>query len=351
MKTTLLAALFFPLALAAKDVAPPDLPLLVASFGAAATESGSVYFYGGHSGTRHKYNKEEVHGDLFHWQAGLSEWEKLAADEPAQGASLIATDKGVLRIGGMAARNGKEEKQDLWSSDTVSSYDVGDKKWHPLPNMPERRSSHDSVLVGDTLYVIGGWALGGDTQKAVGAKWHDTYLTLDLSKPDSNWQSHPQPFQRRALAVQLTGSKLYAIGGMNNEEEITNDVSILDTATGKWTEGPSLPKSKMGGFGFAAVAHEGRLFASGASGMLLELRGNEWINVVKLQYPRYFHRLVPGGAGKLFAIGGESSKGAKAVPEAIVLPAPDSPALPDEKVAADASGPHGHGKSPHGKKK
>lgn len=359
MKKNILSILLLSTSLAFGETAPPDLPLPVASFGAAATPSGNVYFYGGHSGVRHKYNKEEVHGDFFHWHQGMEGWEKLAADEPAQGASLVATENGVLRIGGMAAKNSKEEKQDLWSSETAARFDLKDKKWHALPKMPERRSSHDSVLVGNTLYVIGGWALGGDTQKAMEAEWHNTYLTLDLSNPDAGWQEHPQPFERRALAVQVVGSKLYAIGGMNSDNDIINDVSILDTTTGEWSSGPSLPQNKLGGFGFAAIVHENRLFASGAAGMLLELRGNEWVNVAKLQYPRFFHRLLPGGPGKLYAIGGESGRGKKAVPETIALPAADSKPLPDEKVAAGAMNPHGGGnphaksshggKSPHGK--
>lgn len=306
--------------------APPELPLPVASFGAAATESGSVYIYGGHSGKRHQYNNADVHGDFFHWQEGLKSWEPLAKDEPAQGASLVTTEKGVLRIGGMAARNAKGEKQDLWSSETAARYDLADKQWHPLPNLPERRSSHDSIVVGDTLYVIGGWALSGGRD----AEWHDSYLTLELSKPGAAWQSHPQPFERRALAVHAIGTRLYAIGGMNSDEDITTDVSILDTTSGQWSEGPKLPQDKLGGFGFAAVAHESRLFASGAAGILLELRSTGWTPVVKLRHPRYFHRLVSGGKGRLIALGGESKEGKKTPPEVIDLPAADSPPLADE---------------------
>ncbi|HEY1080812.1 MAG TPA: hypothetical protein VGE29_01035 [Prosthecobacter sp.] len=320
-----LLPLFLALASAASAEAPPDLPLPVASFGAAATEDGSVFIYGGHSGTRHRYNKDDVHGDLYHWQSGLKTWEALPKDEPAQGASLIATDKGVLRIGGMAARNAKEDKQDLWSSETAALYNESDKKWHPLPKLPERRSSHDSIVVGNKLYVIGGWALLGGRK----TDWHDTYLTLDLSKPDAAWETHKQPFERRALAVHAVGSKLYAIGGMDSHEEITTEVSVLDTATGEWSQGPSLPKNKLGGFGFAAVEHEDRLFASGAAGILLELRGDAWVPVVKLQHPRYFHRLVSGGKGKLIALGGESKEGKKTSPEVIELPAKDSAPLAD----------------------
>jgi outer membrane protein assembly factor BamB len=323
--------LLLSLATAALAEAPPALPLPVASFGAAATESGSVYLYGGHSGTRHKYNRDEVHGDFFHWQSGMAAWEALAKDEPAQGASLIATEKGIIRVGGMAAKNAKGDKQDLWSSETAARYDVTNKKWHSLPKLPERRSSHDSIVIGDTLYVIGGWALMGGSD----LKWHDTYLTLDLAKADATWQTHKQPFERRALAVHAIGTKLFAIGGMDSDSDIVTLVSILDTTTGQWTDGPKLPSDKLGGFGFAAVSHEGQLFASGAAGELLELTGTTWKSIAKLQHPRFFHRLVSGGKGKLIALGGESKEGKKTPPEVIAIPAADT--APEAKTTATES--------------
>lgn len=327
----LLLPLFFAISpLRGANDTPPEMPLPVASFGAAGLPDGSLYFYGGHSGKRHKYNREEVHGDLFRWKQGADQWEALAKDEPAQGASLVAAQEGIIRIGGMAARNAKGEKQDLWSSDTAALYHVKEGRWTPLPNLPQRRSSHDSIMAGTTLYVIGGWRLEG----ASDVVWHDTYLTLDLSRPDAHWQSHPQPFKRRALAAVAVGTKVYAIGGMNDEDQTISDVSVLDTTTGQWSDGPQLPKDKIGGFGFAAIAHEGRLFASGVTGRLLELRGSQWMPVAKLAHPRYFHRLLSGGSSRLVALGGESREGAKTPPEIIVLPAPDSTPLAEEPPTA-----------------
>lgn len=330
----------------AEDAAPPQMPIAVASFGAAGMEDGTLYFYGGHSGKRHRYNRDEVHGDLFRWQPGAAAWEALAKDEPAQGASLVAKADGVIRIGGMAARNEKGAKQDLWSSETAAHFRTADGKWHPLPKLPQRRSSHDSIICNGVLYVIGGWRLEGNGDPV----WHDTYLTLDLSKADAEWKSHPQPFKRRALAAQAVGTKVYAIGGMNDEEETTSAVSILDTATGTWSEGPALPAHKIGGFGFAAVAHEGRLFASGLNGILLELRGNNWDSIAKLAHPRYFHRLLSGGSGKLIAIGGENREGAKCPPEVVPLPKADAKPLAEEAEKASDSAAlktsNHHGKHP-----
>jgi hypothetical protein len=340
MKKSLLLFLLST-ALAAASSPPPDLPAPVASFGAAATPEGEVYIYGGHAGVRHKYNKEDVNGDLYLWKEGMKEWKKLGTSEPAQGASLIALPDRVLRIGGMAAQNSKEEKQSLWSSETTTSYDLKKGTWTELPKFAERRSSHDSTVIGNTLYVVGGWSLGGGTVKSIAPIWHGTYLTLDLSKADATWQAHPQPFKRRALAVQTIGDKLYAIGGMNDDDEPVTEVNVLNIKTGEWSTGPALPGDKMGGFGFSAIAHEGRLFASGLPGHLLELRGNAWVPVAKLKYPRFFHRLLPGGPGRLIALGGESRKGEKASPEIIELPAKDSAPIETAEVAPAAKLPMG----------
>lgn len=337
--TNLLSALLALVPILKADVppaaVPPPLPAPVASFGAAATLEGHVFIYGGHAGVRHKYNREEVNGNLHGWKAGDSAWAAMGSSEPAQGASLVALPGKVLRIGGMAARNPKTEKQDLWSSETASQYDLATGKWTELPKLPKRRSSHDSAVIGDTLYVIGGWALSGGGTRSAEPEWHGTYLTLDLTKAGGAWQVHEQPFKRRALAVQAVGTRLYAIGGMNDSEEVVTNVDILDTATGRWTKGAPLPEEKLGGFGFAAVAHEGRLFASGVAGELVELRGHEWVPVLKLAHPRFFHRLLPGGKGRLIALGGESRQGEKAPPEAIELPAAgESKMLKEESKAA-----------------
>lgn len=332
MKALPLFSLFlFALAtkLTANDT-PPEMPLSVASFGAAGMPDGSLYFYGGHSGKRHKYNRDEVHGGLFRWKQGADQWEALAKDEPAQGASLVAAKESVIRIGGMAARNAKGEKQDLWSSETAARYDIASGRWTPLPKMPQRRSSHDSIVCGSTLYVIGGWRMEGESESV----WHDSYLTLDLTKADAVWESHPQPFKRRALAVQALGTKVYAIGGMTDDNELTSAVSVLDTTTGAWSDGPALPADKTGGFGFAAASQGDRLFSSGLTGRLLELRGDSWVPVTKLAHPRYFHRLLSGKAGELIAIGGENREGVKPAPEVIVLPPAGSSPLPDEPVPA-----------------
>src|SRR5690606_35943585 len=99
------------------------------------------------------------------------------------------------------------------------------------------RSSHDAAVVGDTIYVVGGWAMAGDEEH----HWHDSAWMMDLSQPKLEWKPLPTtPFHRRALAAAAHNDKLYVIGGMQEEGGPTTRVAIYDPATGTWSEGPSL---------------------------------------------------------------------------------------------------------------
>ena len=314
----------FPLHAKEKPLpAPPALPSPVASFGAASA-NGRFFVYGGHEGQPHSYNRDDVKGNLYMWQPGAKEWKLAAEGEPSQGASLVSDGKLLYRIGGMAARNTKEERQELWSSNTATAYSVaesGTAESKALPDLPDRRSSHDSVIVDHTLYVFGGWKLDGGGRKG-GGEWHETYLTLDLNNIDAGWQSHSQPFAKRAVAVAAASRKIYVIGGMDEEGETRTDTHVLDLDSGKWSMGPALPEHKLGGFGFACVAVGRQVYASGTEGSLLKLAGDEWKPVAKLAQPRFFHRLLSSHDGlHLLAMGGVTSEHGKAEPEWITIPA------------------------------
>lgn len=295
-----------PLPPPAAELAP--MPEAVTSFGAVSHE-GWLYVCGGHKGERHEYSAPMVSG-AFH-RLRLAEgtaWEKLPDTTPAQGAPLVAHGNFVYRVGGMAARNQPGEKADLHSHATVSRFDIRRRVWEDLAPLPEPRSSHDAVVLGDTLYVVGGWTLAGAASRAV---WRDTLLKLDLTASPPRWESLPQPFQRRALALAATGDRLYCLGGMDPTGTTLLAVDILDTRTGAWSPGPDLPPGPMKGFGASAIAQGGRIYSSGMKGEVHVLApdGGSWSFTRKLQTPRFFHRLVPAGTTHLVAAGGEDSEG------------------------------------------
>jgi N-acetylneuraminic acid mutarotase len=217
---------------------------------------------------------------------------------------LVAHGGHIYRIGGMAARNGPDAKQDLYSLSLVQSYDPRRGGWEEFTPLPAPRSSHDAVVIGDKIYAGGGWQLTGGTNQPV---WPATALVLDLAQPRAGWREIPQPFQRRALALAALDTRVFFIGGMTSDNQTVLDVDIYDTVAGQWTKGPALPTGKHKGFGCSAIAQAGRIYASAFQGDLLRLAtdGRSWEIVGRLEHPRMAHRLVTAGATQVLALGGE----------------------------------------------
>ena len=281
----------------------PKLPEMVTSFGGAVA-GDDLYVYGGHTGDAHSYSHAEQGHELR--RLNLREpkaWETIAEGPHLQGLALVAHGDKLYRIGGFTARNKEGEEQDLWSQDDVARFDPADKQWHELPPLPEPRSSHDAAVVGDTLYVVGGWQLQGEKDSV----WHDTAWSLDLTAASPQWKPLPKPpFERRALALAAHEGKLYVIGGMQHEGGPTTRVDVFDPKSAKWSQGPNLQGEPMEGFGCSAFATGGRLYASTIRGNLQRLSedGQAWETERKLPTARFFHRMLPIAQGKFVIVGG-----------------------------------------------
>ena len=283
------------------------LPETVTSFG-AVTADGWLYAFGGHKGERHEYSVEMVSGSF--QRLKLSDgraWEMLPSATPGQGQPLVTHDGFIYRVGGMAARNHADAKQDLFSMSLVQRFDPRTQRWENVTPLPAPRSSHDAVVIGNKLYVAGGWQVSGRTDKAI---WLTNALVLDLAHPQAGWKEFPQPFQRRALALAALGTRVFCIGGMDSNNKPTLAVDIYDTATGEWTKGPNLPPGEHEGFSCSAIAQDGWIFANAFQGDLLRLSTNarSWEVVGRVEHPRMAHRLVTAGKTQLIALGGEDGE-------------------------------------------
>jgi hypothetical protein len=298
----------------------PDIPELVTSFGAAIA-NGALYVYGGHTGQAHAYSNEEQARTLRRLDLKNPKvWESLGTGPGLQGLAMVAHRGKLYRIGGFTAKNKEGAKHDLWSLADVACYDIGAKKWNELSPLPEPRSSFDAAVLGDAIYVVGGWQLAGDADRV----WHKTAYVLDLAAETPRWQPLPEPlFQRRALSVAAHDGRIYAIGGMQPEGGPTTRVEVYDPADGKWSSGPELLGEKMDGFGSSAFATGGRLYVSTYSGKLQRLSedGKSWELVKQLENDRFFHRLLPLSDSQLITLGGASMQsGNFAAVETIELP-------------------------------
>ncbi len=288
----------------------PHIPKKVTSFGAAIAD-GSLYLYGGHTGSAHQYHSETQANTL--WRLDLKDaksWESLGNGPRLQGLAMVASGGKLYRIGGFTAKNKEGEEQDLWSQAGVACYDPAKNRWQDLPSLPEPRSSFDAAVLGDSIYVIGGWTMQGDGETT----WLKTAHRLDLSKKPLQWQSLPEPpFQRRALSVAACNGKLFAIGGMQRTGGPSTRVDVFDAASQTWSRGPRLHGEQMEGFGSSSFAIGNELYVTTYSGSLqrLSAAGDSWESLHQLERDRFFHRLLPLSENKLLAIGGASMSSGK----------------------------------------
>jgi hypothetical protein len=289
--------------------AVPALPEPVSSFGAAVAE-GWLYVYGGHTGREHAHSAANLSRHFRRLRLkGGQEWEELPMQTPLQGLALVEHGGKIYRVGGLSARNATiDEAEDLHSTAEFAGFDPATGNWTQLAPLPQPRSSHNAVVIGERLYVVGGWHLAGESP----GTWQPAALVYDFARPQAGWQELPEPpFQRRALAVSHWKGKVVALGGMDAESEVSQRVDFFDPETGTWSQGPSLPGDGMAGFGISACNLDGKLYVSGLRGVVLRLSesGSEWEEAAPMAQGRFFHQLLPGGEEALLAIAGASRNG------------------------------------------
>lgn len=297
-----------------------DLPQPVTSFGAAVVND-ALYMYGGHTGSAHSYSTKEQSNTLTRLDLKTGEWSSVIDGPHLQGLALVTHGGRLYRVGGFTAMNSEGEDHDLWSQDSVACFRPDSDGWVELPSLPERRSSHDAAVVGDCLYVAGGWAMQGEDS----TEWHSTAWKMDLTEKELRWQPiAAPPFRRRAVALAAHDGKLFVIGGMQEEGGPTVAVGVYDPADDRWSDGPDLivqatseeegqsgrnmAAGRMAGFGASAFATGGALYVTTVQGLLQRLSqdGSRWELVSGEVTPRFFHRLLPLDDHHLIAVGGSN---------------------------------------------
>ena len=295
-----------------KSVTVTQLPPLadpVTSFGAAIL-GDDLYVYGGHLGSPHHYSTEGQSDKFLRLNLkNPEEWKSVGTVPKRTGLAMVPHNGKLYRVGGFIATNKEADDQVLVSAADVAEYDPQTNAWTELTSMPSGRSSHDALVIGDRLYVVGGWEMKGDEETT----WHKKALVANLAERPLVWEEIDVPFERRALSVGEWQGKLVAIGGMQSEAGPTTKTSIYDPATKTWTEGPDLLGQSMDGFGSSAFACGNELFVSTFSGTLQRLSadGTRWDVLAQLQEPRFFHRMVPTADGQLLILGGASMQKGK----------------------------------------
>ncbi len=280
------------------------MPQPASSFGAVA-DRGWLYVYGGHVIPTHAYSTAAVSGQFNRLNLSTGVWEALPSGPGLQGLNLAVHDGKIYRIGGMSPRNALGTPADTRSVADCARFNPKTKQWEPLPALPQPRSSHDVVVIGSKVIVVGGWSLNGPEPST----WADTLQILDLAVQPLQWKSAPQPFARRALIAAAHSGKMYVIGGFNDKSQVVKEVAIYDPARNSWTTGPELPVNQQNSFAPAAAIQNNRLYVSVADGTLYRFdeAQQSWEKTGQTT-PRLAHRAVATQQGLLVMGGAASGK-------------------------------------------
>ncbi|MCM3701084.1 kelch-like protein [Paenibacillus macerans] len=115
-----------------------------------------------------------------------------------------------------------------------------DGQWIPRSDLPEPRTAHSSAVYKGEIYVFGGTK---DSRIAFsGTKTNTTYKYDPLT--DTWTKKANMPTTRAASTAAVVGDKIYVIGGyhnVNNKLVRTNVVEIYDPLTDTWTKGVNVP--------------------------------------------------------------------------------------------------------------
>lgn len=285
------------------------LPEAIASFGAAVAGDW-LYVYSGHVGKTHAHSHDNLSAAFRRLNlADGKHWEQLPSGQRLQSNSLVAAGDVLYRIGGLTAHNASGEPAQMESVATCARYHPSTRTWENIPSLPTPRSSHDSVVLGDRIFVAGGWNLQDNTDEAV---WQDSLLALDLKDVSAGWKTvAKQPFQRRAVTLAARDGKVWVLGGLLPDASFSHSVDIYDPETEQWSLGPELPGRDENGFAASAFGVADDLVIGGRDGVVRRLKkgSRTWQPVARLAIPRFFHRLVPRSDDEVLIVGGAGASG------------------------------------------
>jgi len=211
-------------------------------------------------------------------------WQEVAPSPIKRAEALGGVVNGKLYVmGGLFSQSGK-----ILATTRADVYDPATNIWTRIKDMPEKLTHAGQVIVGDTIWLIGGyvgdhpgpatnhvwkyntttntWSAGPTLPKMRGAggagligntivffggmNYDRTWSApntwaLDLNNQGAGWVSKADmPNPRNHIAAASVGGFVYAIGGQYNQEEnqiAQNEVDRYDLATNTWVKVGTLP--------------------------------------------------------------------------------------------------------------
>ena len=190
----------------------------------------------------------------------------------ARSCAVAASHQGMLIITG-----GQDDKSSRLSSTELFDSNTG--QWYMCSDLPQPQTWLQSVIVDNTLYLLGGTNKIG-TSPAVFTAPLDT-----LSKHQLRWSTDQNTPWCRSTPVSVNGTHLLAVAGnkkIGNEYMHTSDIYKLNKTTHSWDTIGHIPSAKSQ---LAAVSPtDNTVIVIGGVNDKLEVTNTVWIGSCEPQY-------------------------------------------------------------------
>ena len=228
-----------------------------------AVIDGRIYVMGGYTGIDNRGKNFKVLKIVEVYDPKTDTWERkqdMSVPRALFGAGVVAGN--IYAIGGFVHPSDKNPG-DPWHIDLVEVYDPATDTWAKRANMPTKRAALGVEVVNDQVYAIGGhgWPRVGNR--------NGPFLTvIEEYNPKTNrWRkAKDMPDARVSFSTVVVGNAIYLIGGFVWQGRHTKDVMAVDMynlETDKWGDIPSMPRS-FRSFGTEAV--NGTIYVFGDTG-------------------------------------------------------------------------------------
>ncbi len=150
---------------------------------------------------------------------------------------------------------------------SVEVLDVASRSWYIAQSLPNPQSSQKSSLIGNTLYLMGGWDHTGTTKTV-----HHVDLNELIAKALSNLDTPTlwQILQEVPLVYSAPlsiGRSLLAVGGQDDRHNTSSSIHLYQPNTRRWVKVGDLPTARY--YCTCSVLPSGEVIVAGGHTKLL----------------------------------------------------------------------------------
>ena len=150
--------------------------------------------------------------------------------------TAVSCDKYIIVAGGWI---------DQGCTSSVEMLDVPLLRWYTADSLPNPRSQLKATLIGNTLYLMGGWDHTGLPTKVAHKVDLTELITKGVSKQATPtlWQVISDTPLKRSAPLNV-GSSLLAVGGRDDRNNPSSSIHLYQPDTRRWVKVGDLPTAR-----------------------------------------------------------------------------------------------------------